>query len=65
MSASIVCKNGIGPGALSDTERTLDQLAPIPPPFTDSHLTSVEWSMIDSKLSPTSKRKQLIGIAFG
>ncbi len=65
MSASIVCKNGIGPGALFDTERTLDQLAPIPPPLTDNHRTSVEWSIIDSKLSCMSKRKHDIGIAFG
>ena len=65
MSASIVCKNGIGPGALFETDRILDQFAPIPPPLTDNHRTSVEWSIIDSKLSCMSNKKHEIGIAFG
>ena len=59
-----MCKNGIGPGAISDTERTEDQCPPTPPPFTDNHLNSAEWSIRPSKLSGTYARKQEIGNAL-
>ena len=59
-----MCKNGIGPGAISDTERTEDQCPPTPPPLTDNHRNSAEWSIRPSKLSGTYARKHEIGNAF-
>ena len=53
MSASTVCKKGIGPGAISDTERTSDQCPPTPPPLTDNHLNSEVWSIRPSSVSGT------------
>ena len=64
MSLSTVCKNGIGPGAMSDTERMSDQCPPTPPPLTDNHLNSDVWSMSPCNESSTYVKKQLIGNAL-
>ena len=55
--------NGIGPGALSLTARMSLQCPPTPPPLTESHRSSAEWSISPSNESGTYVRKQEIGRA--
>ena len=64
MSASTVCRNGIGPGALLEMARMSLQCPPTPPPLTDNHRNSAEWSISPSSESGTYAKKQEIGSAF-
>ena len=64
MSASTVCKNGIGPGAISDTERTALQCPPTPPPLTANQRSSDVWSINPSNVSGTYDKKQDMGSAL-
>ena len=61
MSASTVCKKGIGPGALSETVRTSDQWPPTPPPIIDNQRNSAVWLIRPSIESGTYVRKHEIG----